>query len=241
MMRAIFSLVAIQLAFFGFAQTTEYETGQLAGDPWTGWSTPVTTNCTGTVNGANVYSFTGSAGQNYTLETYRQFNINSNDIDVYLTVTAENATVSVEYSSDNTTYTQIGSQNWGSGFGQSTLVIPTYDPMVSTFYLKIKVSGTFGSPSNCQLNDFKIDAVLNTSSVEEESVFGTAAFYQDGYVNIESDHVDYTVTLTDLHGRLINYGMNIKVLDMTTLEQGFYLVTVIHKDGLKKTFKFNHK
>jgi hypothetical protein len=223
------------------AQTTEYETGTTIGDPWTGWSTPVVSNTSGSVNGANIYMFSGTASQSYTLETYRQFTINSNDIDLYLTVSTQDATASVEYSSDNISYTEIGTQNWGSGLSQSTLVIPTYDPVVSTYYLKIKVSGTFGSPSTTQLVSFRIDAVVNAgAAIDEEENLTTSVVYSNGNIAITSDLIDYTVSIADLSGKLISYGTNVDELDLTNYKNGLYILSVISKEGTRETFKINH-
>jgi len=164
-MRTIFTLLLLAASLTLNAQTTEYTTGQTYGDAWTGWSTPVTSNVSSSsVNGADIYVFSGTNGQSYTVEMYRQFNINSNDIDLYLAATCENATVSIELSQDNVSYTQVATQSWGAGFSQSTIIAPTIDPISSTFYLKIVVSGTFGSPSQLQLNNFKIDAILSSGS-----------------------------------------------------------------------------
>ncbi|MEO9532230.1 MAG: T9SS type A sorting domain-containing protein [Crocinitomicaceae bacterium] len=164
-MKKIFTFLSVCFLGMSFAQTTEYTTGQTYGDPWTGWSTPIETGVNASsVNGADIYTFSGTNGQAYSVETYRQFTINSNDIDIYLSATCANSTVSVEYSTDNVSYTQIGSQTHGTGFVNQTLIIPTHDPVTSTFYLKIKVVGTWGSPSSLQLNNFKIDAVLNSGS-----------------------------------------------------------------------------
>ena len=164
-MKKIFTFLSVCFLGLSFAQTTEYSTGQTYGDPWTGWSTPIETGTTASsVNGADIYTFSGTNGQAYTVETYRQFTINSNDIDIYFSATCENAVISVEYSSDNVTYSQIGSLTFGAGFGNQTLIIPTYDPVLPTYYLKLKVAGTFGSPSSLQLNNFKIDAVVNSGS-----------------------------------------------------------------------------
>ncbi|MBK6527385.1 MAG: hypothetical protein IPG07_18615 [Crocinitomicaceae bacterium] len=90
------------LALAGQSQTTEYTTGQGYADAWTGWSTPVTTGTTGSsINGANVYTFSGTNGVAHTIEIYRQFTINSNDLDLYLAATTQNATVSIWHSTDN--------------------------------------------------------------------------------------------------------------------------------------------
>lgn len=153
------------VAFAANTQTTVYTTGQTYPDAWTGWSTPVVTGITSSsVNGAYIYNFNGTASTAFTVETYRQFTINSNDLDFYLTATTQNATVSIEYSTDNVSYSQIGTQNWGAGFAVSTLIVPTFDPVVTTFYIKLKMVGTFGSPSQTNFNSLKIDAVLNSAN-----------------------------------------------------------------------------
>jgi hypothetical protein len=160
-------LFAFLFAFAGQTQTTVYTTGQtyLPADAWTGWSTPVTTGTTSqSINGAYIYTFSGNLSSAFTVEIYRQFTINTNDMDIYLGATTQNATVSVLISTDNVSYTQIGSQVFGAGFATSTLVIPTVDPGASTFYLKLKMVGTFGSPSQTNFNNLKIDAVVNSAN-----------------------------------------------------------------------------
>lgn len=165
-MKKLFTLCAgLTLAAMTFAQTTEYETGAGTGDGWTGWSTPVTTNCSGTVNGVDHYAFTGSNGANYTLETYRQFNINSNDIDIYLDVLTQNCTIEIEYSTDNVSYSNVNTTPVGAGLSVNQIVEPTFNAGgIPSFYLKIKVSGTYGSPSTTNLQYMKIDAVLNSGN-----------------------------------------------------------------------------
>lgn len=165
-MKKIFlSLLTFASIASSFGQTTVYTTGQTYADAWTGWSTPVTTNITSnSVNGANIYNFNGTTGNSYTIETYRQFTINSNDLDFYLTATTENCLVSIEFSTDNVSYSLVGSQSWGAGFSVSTLIAPTFDPGVTTFYIKLKMSGTFGSPAQANFNSLKIDAVLNSTN-----------------------------------------------------------------------------
>jgi hypothetical protein len=159
-------LVGLLLAFAGQSQTTVYTTGQAYADAWTGWSTPVTTGTTAqSINGGNVYTFSGTNGVAHTIEIYRQFTINSNDLDLYLAATTQNATVSIWHSTDNVSYTQIGSQVWAPmPFSTSTLVVPTFDPISTTFYLKLKIVGTFGSGGQSNFNSLKIDAVLNSTN-----------------------------------------------------------------------------
>ena len=165
-MKKIFTLFAVLASLFVQSQTTEYTTGQTYTDAWTGWSTPVTTGTTGSsINGAYIYTFSGTNGMAHTIEIYRQFTINSNDLDLYLSATTQNATVSILYSTDNISYTEIGSQTWAPvPFSQSTLIVPTFNPVVPTFYLKLKIVGTFGSGGQSNFNNFKIDAVLNAGN-----------------------------------------------------------------------------
>lgn len=147
------------------AQTTEYETGQTYPDAWTGWSTPVVTGITSnSVNGANIYTFNGTASTTFTVETYRQFTIDSDNMILYLLATTQTAIVSIEYSTDGLSYTEIGTQTWGPGFAASTLIVAAFDPGPATFYLKLKMAGLFGSPSQTNFNNFKIDAYLNSGN-----------------------------------------------------------------------------
>lgn len=224
-----------------FAQTTEYTTGQTYTDAWTGWSTPVVTNISGSsVNGAYVYAFSGSTSDNYTIEIYRQFTINTNDIDIYFAATTQNATVSVEYSTDNVSYSQIGTQNWGAGFAQSTMVIPTYDPVVSTFYLKLKMSGTFGSPAQAQFNNLRIDAVLNSSGAAvEEFELGSNVLFANGELQVIAAIDDYTVSIYDISGKLIVSQLNLKSYNLAPHNEGIYFVSILN-NGLRKTIKIAH-
>ena len=135
-------------------------------------------------------------------------------------------------------YSQIGSQNWGSGYSQSTLVIPTYDPGVSTFYLKIVVSGTFGSPSNTQLNTFSIDAEL--SSTVDEMELGSDILYSNGMLQLHTTMQDYTINIYDLGGKLIKTEQNMKTFDFNGYHKGLYFVNVVNREGEQKTFKISH-
>jgi hypothetical protein len=164
-MKKLFTLLLAFSAGFAFSQTTEYTTGQTYGDAWTGWSTPIETGTTASaVNGVDIYTFSGINPNAYTMEMYKQFTINSNDIDIYLNATASSGTVTLEFSTDNVSYSQIGSLTFSGGFSQQAMIVPTHDPLVSTFYLKVKAAGNFGSPAQLHINNMKIDAVLNTGS-----------------------------------------------------------------------------
>jgi hypothetical protein len=168
-MKTTLASFAIAISFLVNAQTTVYTTGQTYADGWTGWTTPVVSATVGTptINGAYIYEFpfTGAAGQSYSFEYTRAFSINSNDIDIYCAATSQNATLSIEYSEDNSLWTNIGSQVYGAGFAQQSLIIPTFAPGPTNFYLKIKMTGTIASPSQAVINNFRIDADLTTESV----------------------------------------------------------------------------
>lgn len=145
-MNKIFTLLALTCSLMLNAQTQVYETGQSYGDDWTGWTTPVTTgNVSGNSYSANIWSFTVSSP--YTIETTRSFNINSQDIDIYLYVSSQNSLLSIEHSVDGTNWTSLQSQAYGGSMSLQTMIIPTVNPQAQNFYLKIKLEST-GSPAS---------------------------------------------------------------------------------------------
>ena len=73
--------------------------------------------------------------------------------------------MSIEYSEDNLSWNSIGSLTYGPGFAYQTLTIPTFNPVPTIFYLKLKMTGTAGSPAQAQLNNLKIDADLSAETV----------------------------------------------------------------------------
>lgn len=158
-------LILMLLVFAGKSQTTVYTTGQTYADNWTGWSNVVTTGTTfaGT-SGPQLYSASGPAGA-YTFEIKRQFTISSTDIDFYLAASSQNSTVSVLISTNDVTYTQIGSLAYGGVLAQSILVIPTVNPGSTTFWVKLRTVGTFpGGGGQTIYNNLKIDAVLSSTN-----------------------------------------------------------------------------
>lgn len=239
-MTKLFTLFASTLlGVISFGQTTVYETGNGTSDGWTGWSTPVTSNCSGSINGVNHYQFTGTTGNSYSLETYRQFNINSNDIDIYLDVLTQDATIEIDYSQDNVSYTNIFSQSVGAGYAITNFILPTYDPVVSSFYLKVKVSGVFGSPSSTNLYSMKINAVLNSSGTEEFEI-GSDVLFKNGMFQYFTSTTDYQINIFDQAGRLITSEKNLKEFDFSGLENGVYFVTLQNSKGDRKTLKVVH-
>ena len=241
MNKIITLLLSLMTVIAAQSQTTEYTTGQTYTDAWTGWSTPVTTGTTGSsINGANMYIFTGTNGVAHTIEIYRQFTINSNDLDLYLAATTQNATVSIQHSTDNVTYTEIGSQVWGAGFSQSTLIVPTFNPITTTFYLKLKIVGTFGGSGQSVFNNLKIDAVLNSGSASVgEFEMGSTVFYANKMLNVNTGIINYNVEIFDLNGRLIGSHPNMKSFDFTNYEGGLYFVAFTY-NGERKTLKIAH-
>lgn len=236
-MKTLFTLLFISTLSLGFSQTTVYTTGQTYTDAWTGWSTPVVTNITGSsVNGINIYSFTGNASDVYSLEITRQFNIASTDIDFYLAATAQNADLFLEYSTDGTNYSNVGTQAYGGVYGQSTLVVPTWNPGVSSFYLKIRVMGTFGSPSSVQLNNLKIDADLTGAGILDfDDLYQMN--YADSKLTVNAALADYKVSIYDITGQLIHVESALTNYDFTTQHQGVYLVSIESSNGNRKTIK----
>ena len=231
-------LLFVFLLSISFAQTTVYTTGQNNSDPWTGWTTPVTTNVSNSsVNTADIYTFSlsGGSGASYSIETTRAFNIQSTDIDIYLAATTQNATLSVEYSEDNSTWTSIGSVSYGAGFAQQTLIIPTYAPGAVNFYLKIKMIGTVGSPSNASLNNLKIDAVLS-SGIKPTIDLSNAITYYNNTLNVNIKQ-DFNLVIYDLSGKIINRAKNQAKYDLSNLNAGIYFAKVILKSGQVKTIK----
>lgn len=168
-MKRFYLIIALLFTFnLTYSQTTVYTTGQTYGDAWTGWTAPVTTNVSGSSITSDIYQFNLSGtGNSFSLEISRMFSINSNDIDIYLAATGvgTNTILSVEYSEDNSSWTQIGSVSFGAGFGQQTLIVPTFAPGPIDFYLKAKIVGVVGMPSTATFNNLKIDAELSTESV----------------------------------------------------------------------------
>lgn len=239
-MKRILLSAAVLAALTSFGQTLEYETGNGTTDGWTGWSTPVVSNASaGSINGVNHYQFSGTASDVYSIETYRQFNINSNDIDIRLDVLTQDATIAIEHSTDNVTYNQIGTLTAGTGYAISSLIIPTVDPQTSSFYLKIKVNGTFGSPSSTNLYYMKIDAVLNSSGIDDLAL-GTNVFYFDNQIQINTSAVNYNVNLFNLEGKEVYNGSSVSTVDMNGLEDGLYLLRVTDLEGHSKTLKISH-
>ena len=240
-MKKIFTLLTLLLVgSAGISQTTVYETGQVAGDPWTGWSVVTETNCTAAVTGANGYAFSGTNGATYTAEIKRQFTFSSNDIDIYFAATSANSTISIEYSTDDVSYTQIATMNWGAGYSQSQIVEPTFDPGGGTFYLKLKVTGTFGSPSNTTFNTFKIDAVLNSSGIDNFEM-GSTILFANKHLEIVPTIPNYTVQIMDITGKVITTEKNMTQYDFSSHSNGVYFISLTAEDGSRKTVKIANR
>ena len=221
------------------AQTTVYETGQNSSDAWTGWSTPVTTGILGqSINGINIYNFNTEASGTYSIEITRQFNINSTDIDVYLNATTQNSTVELLYSSNNTTWTSMGNVTSGATFGLQTLIVPTYNPIVTSFYLKIKITGTIGTQLSATINSLKIDADLNLPIVGlNENSIDYKLIYSNNQLIVDGDISNYKVSIYDMLGKIIVSENNLKFYDFNNFNNGIYFVTLTLKSGERKTIK----
>jgi hypothetical protein len=229
--------MAFSFAFAANAQTTVYTTGQTYTDDWSGWSVPVTSNANGSINGAYMYIFSSTAAGAYTVEIKRQFTINSSDLDIYLSATSENSTISVLHSTDNMTYTEIGSGIWASGgLSNSTIVVPTFNPGMTTFWLKLKMVGTApGVASQSIFNNLKIDADLTTSGMEDFKL-GSSVIYSGGMLEIKSLMQQYEVQVYDINGQLVVAEQNMKSYDFSAHNSGLYFVTFLY-EGKRKTLK----
>ena len=95
--------------------------------------------------------------------------------------------------------------------------------------------------SNAQLNRPVSDyALVNKKDFEERKERASLVEYKDGIVTINTEYIDYTVTLNDVEGGLLNYGMNIRYFDLTTLERGPYYISIIYKTGEREKHKIVH-
>ena len=152
--------MTVAFAVISNAQTLVYSTGQTYGDDWTGWTAPVTTNSSSGTFSANTWTFnvTGS----YSIETTRAFSINSSDLDMYWAASTQNATIEILHSTDGSNWSSVQTQNYSSGFQQQTMVVATFNPQQQNFYLKLKMTGTAGSPPSAIYNNFYINADLNS-------------------------------------------------------------------------------
>jgi len=159
--------IGLLLPFVSSALTTVYTTGQSYGDEWTGWSAPVMTGVTSNAvnSGTDVWAFNGTGGTPYTIQTYRQFSINSNELYINLFAQAQNSTIVLEVSLDNVTYTTVATTSWGGGFTSQAVYAAGIDAGATNFYLRIKATGTFAGGQTAFTN-LKIEANnLSTNSV----------------------------------------------------------------------------
>ncbi|MCB9225320.1 MAG: T9SS type A sorting domain-containing protein [Crocinitomicaceae bacterium] len=157
-MKKLFTLLAVAFAITSNAQTLVYSTGQTYGDDWTGWTTPVTSNVSTQMFSANTWTF--GVSSSYSIETTRAFSINSSDIDIYWAASTQNAVIEILHSTNGTTWTSVQTLSYGAGFQQQTMVVPTYNPQQENFYLKLKMTGTAGSPPSAIFNNMYINADL---------------------------------------------------------------------------------
>ena len=244
-MKKLFTLLMVSAAFSSNAQTTVYETGQTYGDDWTGWSAVLTSGVTSDSYSANTWTFQVSG--TYDIEITRQFSINSQDLDIYWSCTASSATAEVLHSTDGSTWSSVQTLSYGSSFGLSTMVIPTFNPTQETFYLKLKMSGTPTSgPMSCIYNNMYIDADLNNpfpggggANVEEYDL-AASVIYSGGLLQIITALQGYTVNIYNISGQLIKTDINLKNFDFGSYKSGVYLVNVLSEDGKSKTFKISH-
>jgi hypothetical protein len=238
-MKLLASLLVFLSLNISIAQTTEYETGQNSSDAWTGWSTPVVTNVTNSsINGINIYNFVlDNSANTYSLEISKQITINSSDLDFYLNTTSESSTISLSISTDNSTWTEIGTSTT-TGFGLNQMVVPTINPQNLNFYVKIKLSGSIGSQSAAMINSLVIKADMNSPLVSvKELKDDTDLKFYNNTIFINSDQSNYSVSLFDLSGKLLMQKSNITNYSLFDFPKGIYFVTYQNSNGYRKTIK----
>lgn len=243
-MKKLFTLLMVSAAFSSNAQTQVYATGQTYGDDWTGWTTPVTSGVSNDMFSANTWTFSLSGGT-YSIETTRAFAINSQDIDIYWAASTQDSDIEVLHSTDGSTWSPVQSLNYGTGFQQQTIVIPTFNPSQENFYLKLKMTGTAGSPPSAIYNSMYINADLSNpftgggANVEEYELAANV-IYSGGLVQIITALQGFTVNIYNIQGKLIKTDINLKNFDLSSYKAGVYLVNVLSEDGKAKTFKISH-
>lgn len=239
-MKKIFTLLAVAFAGLLNAQTLVYSTGQTYNDDWTGWTTPVTTNVSGSMFSANTWTFNVSG--TFSIETTRQFSINSQDLDIYWAATMSSGSIEVQHSTDGTNWTLVQNLNYTSGtFGQQTMVIPTFNPSQENFYLKLRATGVAGTPPSCIFNQFYINADLNNPFTGGSASIGSLelgkgiSFINDHIQILVQDH-EYLVNVYDVTGRMIGSEKNMTDFDLSSYPNGAYFVSLINGDT-KQTLK----
>lgn len=229
------AIIAANLSFAQF--TTAYETGQDAGDPWTGWTTDLTNVGYSNINGVNQYTFTMTdAGTDFTVDLYRQFTITGTPINVYYTVTARDAELEVQYSTDNVTYTTFGTHTYGSTLSAGSYS-STYTPAVGTYYIRMRLTGATGPTSNtANFAKFRIEeSTTGSVGLTEVNALPTLLF-ANHQVQVNNPGSNFQVNMFDLSGRLV-LNTQEKLIDLSSFKQGVYLLHYSDDQNRKRTLK----
>ena len=110
------------------------------------------------------------------------------------------------------------------------LVILIFCVLILEFFILLKKSNQFEN-----FNNLKIDAVLNTSSVEEFSL-GTNVIFANGILHVNPAAQNYNISIYNLSGQRIFSENNAKTCDLTAKENGIYFVSYTSGD-FRKTIK----
>lgn len=228
-MKKYLLFIGIQcFSFAPFAQmTTEYETGQGTTDAWTGWTSQTTGVTAENTNGVNHYIFTltGPLGSNFNIEITRNFNIIHTPINVYYSVFAQSATLELLYSTDNVNWTSIDSDVFGTTYSSGAYV-KAVSPAVSSYYLKLKISGTVGDQQQVNFSNFRIDAEQSIAIGLDETKQAYAIQMQVNTLILSGYNSDYQLKVYSLGGEEVFSAVNGYSHDLSGLHKGVYLVSL---------------
>ena len=236
-MKKLFTLLFLSSVVTLNAQWSDaYETGQDAGDPWTGWSIDNTNVGYDNVNGVNQYTFTMSdAGTTFTVNLYRQFTITGTPINVSYTVTARDAELRLQYSTDGVSYTTFETHTYGSTLSAGAYST-TYTPLVGTYYIRMQLEGDTGPTSNtANFAKFKIEE-STTGSVGIQEVKLPEMVYLNRAITVYYASQDFTVDVFGINGQQV-LTSNSVTTDLSGLNQGIYFVRYSDKEGRSNTIK----
>lgn len=245
-------MLLVLLAFIsmkGFTQTTTlYETGNGYTDAWVNWATTTSSDVTGSVNGVNYYSFTlgGTNGDAYTIELVKEFTgLSYSTMAMNYTVQAGNnggtASLEILYSTDNTNWTSVTTHAYPASLSVSAFAT-SFSSSVPDFYLKLKLTGYHGSPSNVAFQKLTITAdesdyyeEAETSGIDSKEIStllnSTQVYLAHQSLMVKTALNSFEISLYNLNGQLVSTHLNESVLDVTALQKGLYFVKVMDVDS----------
>ncbi len=233
----LFIFACVTFLNTSLSQFTEvYATGQGSGDAWTGWTVNHTNSPYQNINGVQHYTFTlGTVGEAFSIELSRQFTITGTPINVEYTVFAQSANLELLYSTDNTNWTSIETNNFGSTFS-SAAYNTQVTPLVGTYYLKLKLSGTIGSNQSANFTVFKIsESSANTIGLIKHNIESAKVFVYNNELKVQYPGENYTISVYDISGKEILTENNLTERNLSHLVKGVYFVKI--QDNQTNKFK----